>query len=190
MNIAKSLPKDAFDNFREHWLFECIKSYIHGSNVQLFLRRSLGDIILNTIRDNELVNLIRQRNNQVLFNKIAVIINEMITKMEENFCVFPDDVRYLLYSFASTASDEDSRIKRIELIFIGTIIAPAISLPNSYGVLPPSMYFDVSPLGPARILQVIAQCFRFILHPNQAEDSCQGVNIKALTDLPFKKFLQ
>jgi hypothetical protein len=190
VNVAKSLPKEAFNNFREHWLFECIKSYIHSSNVQLFLRRSLGDIISKILKDNELVNLMRQRNNQVLFNKITVIVKEMIEKMAENFCIFPDDVRYLIHSFAETASDEDTKIKRIELIFIDTILVPAISLPKSYGVLPPTMYFDVTPLGPARVLQVVAQSFRFIHHPSQAEDRYQGVNIKALTQLPFKQFLQ
>ena len=190
VNIAKSLPKEVYDNFRDHWLFDCIKSYIHASNVQTFLRRSIGTIILEIVRDKELVQLAQTKNQQQLFDRISEIIKRMIDNMNDNFVIFPEDVRYLLHSFSETAETEEEQIKRIELIFIDTILAPAVSLPKSYGVLPSTMYFDMSPLGPARVLQVIAQSFRFILHPNQAQDRYQGVDLSKLTALPFKQFLQ
>ena len=94
----------------------------------------------------------------------------MIEKMEANLCIFPDDVRFLIHSFSDTATDEETRLRRIELIIINTVIVPAVSLPKSYYPHTPRMYFDMSPLGPTHVPQVVPQCFRFILHPMQAQD--------------------
>ena len=114
VNIAKSLPKEVYDNFRDHWLFDCIKSYIHSSNVQTFLRRSIGDIILDVIRDMELVQLMQKKSYQELFDRITEIIKRMLDNMKDNFVIFPEDIRYLLHSFSETAETVDDQIKRIE----------------------------------------------------------------------------
>lgn len=189
VEIAKNLSPDVFDNFREHWLFDCLKSYIHASDIRVFLKKSLESIIIRVIRDESLVNLLKTRNNQELFNKIADIITEMLNHLQSNFAIFPQDVRYLLHEFSALAIDEDMKVKRLEIILLDSIIIPAISIPKSYGVLPSSYYYDSSPLGPSRILQLIAQCFRYILHPQSAADRYQGVDVSCLTKIPFHDFI-
>ncbi|EAY21841.1 hypothetical protein TVAG_249000 [Trichomonas vaginalis G3] len=188
VEIAKNLPPDVYDNFREHWLFDCIKAFIHSSDIRLFLQKSLQTIIIDAVRDEMLVQYIKTRRNQELFEKISVIIRQILKNMEENFSIFPEDVRYFLYLFSDLASDEETKIKRLEIILLDSIIIPAISLPKVYGVLPPTFYFDKSPLGPARVIQMIAQAFRLILHPGSA-DRYGLTNVECLVSIPFREFL-
>lgn len=188
MEIVEKLPPTVFStNFRDHWLFDCFKNYIHASGIHKFLSLSIGEAILNLVRDEEIINL-SKRPNQDFFNKITDYAAQMITSMNEHCSVFPPDVRLLFKRFVEMAPTPEEKLNRIEILFMDCILAPAVSLPTTYGVVPATFYFDMGINGPARTLQVLAQCFRFILHP-KATIRYQGIDFSRLFSLPFSELL-
>ncbi|OHT10245.1 hypothetical protein TRFO_04249 [Tritrichomonas foetus] len=179
MDIVKQLPNSVFTNFREHWLFECFKNYIHASNIHHFLKLSISDTMLQLVRENT---------NRT--PRLTSYASDMITRMRDNISTFPKDVRLLLKKFADLAPDESQRMSRIEILFIDCILAPAISTPKAYCVLPPSFTLDMSLTGPARTLQLLAQHFRLILHPQQAQlRNIPQKDIEDLQKIPLGSFL-
>lgn len=179
INIAKQLPQTVFLNIREHWLFECFKNYIHASNIHHFLKLSIGDAMLQLVRENT---------NKT--PRLTSYANDMVMRMRANISSFPNDIRLLLKKFADLAPDDTQRLSRIEILFIDCILAPAISLPKAYSVLPPTFNLDMSATGPARTLQHLAQHFRLILHPEAAQLRNIAQNdIGYLQKIPLGEFL-
>lgn len=179
INIAKQLPQSVFQNIREHWLFECFKNYIHASNIHHFLKLSIGDAMLQLVRENT---------NKT--PRLTSYANDMVMRMRSNISSFPNDVRLLLKKFADLAPDDTQRLSRIEILFIDCILAPAISLPKAYCILPPTFNLDMSATGPARTLQHLAQHFRLILHPEAAQLRNIAQNdIGYLQKIPLGDFL-
>lgn len=154
LEISKQLPPSFFPKFREHWLFECFKNYIHGSNIHQFLTLSIGEMILRLVRQDS------NRGTQ----QIVIYAMEMIKRMKDNISTFPKDVRLLLKKFSDLAPNKEEKIYRIEILFIDCILVPAISLPKAYCVLPPSYQLDMSPNGPMKTLNQLALLLRMILH--------------------------
>ncbi|KAH0794907.1 hypothetical protein GPJ56_001184 [Histomonas meleagridis] len=178
MEVSKS-STSTFSNIREHWLFDCFKNFIFSSDIQQFLKVSIGDTILRVVRENT-SNL----------TKLNSYVKEMVSNMLLNSNIFPKDVKLLIRSFADLANGSNQRLNRVEMLFIDCILAPAISLPKAYCILPPSYQLDMSPTGPARTLQQLAQHFRLILHPAQAKLRNMSENdIEALKAISFDKLL-
>ena len=189
ISIANKIPNNDFSEFRKHWLFDCIKSYIYSSNIQNFLKITLSKQILQIIRDNSLIDLIQTQQNSILFSKLSEIMNEIIINMTNHLYLFPSDIKYLISKFSEINNDEEIKLQLLELIFLDLILIPALSLPKTYGILPSTFYFDLNPLGPSRSLQILAQCFRYVLHPQTLSVRYSNINSDIFTRIPFKKFL-
>ena len=178
LNIIKKLPPTIF-NEREHWIFECLKNYIHASNIHQFLKLSIADTMLQLVREDA--------------NKSPKLTNycaDMVSRMKENISSIPKDIRLLIKKIADLAPDQSQRTSRIECIFIDCILAPAISLPKAYCVLPPSFTLDMSSIGPSRTLQKLAQHFRLINHSVQAQlRNLSQEDVASLEKIPFSQFL-
>jgi hypothetical protein len=177
--IAKKLPESAFVNFREHWLFECFKNYIHASNIHHFLQLSIGDVLIRIVRDGP-----------APLNKLVEWVKEMVARMLTNLPTFPNDVRLLLRKFGALREDPAKRLAQIEILFLDCIAAPAISTPKAYCILPQTFQLDMSPDGPARSLQMLAQLFRFIRHAKQAQMRYPDLDTAQLEKIPLAAFLQ
>ncbi|OHS94584.1 hypothetical protein TRFO_39225 [Tritrichomonas foetus] len=180
MEVAKNLPQNVFTNFREHWLFECFKNYIHASKIHHFLKLSIGDTMLQLVRENSTHS-----------TRLTKYASDMISRMKDNISAFPQDVRLLLKKFSDLAPTEAQKMSRIEILFIDCILIPAISLPKAYCVLPPSYQLNMSPNGPTKTLNSLAQHLRLILHPTQA--SLRNIperDIEDLKKVPFADFLK
>ena len=187
--IAKNLPPQTFDNFRNHWLFDCYKNFIHASNISTFLKPSLSEIIFELINDKNIQDLSKKNDSTGLFNALIKYAEKMIRNMSDNIPLFPADVHLLISSFAETAEDEQAKTKLVELLFIDCILAPAISLPKTYSLLPPSFNYTLDSAGSSRAMVLLAQIFRLILHPAQAKLRYAHVDHKTLSELPFQDFL-
>ena len=181
MEISKELPQNIFPKFREHWLFECFKNYIHGSNIHHFLALSIGEMIFRLVRQDS------TRGSP----QIAVYAMEMIKRMRDNMSTFPKDVRLLLKKFSDLAPNKEQRLYRIEILFIDCILVPAISLPKAYCVLPPSYQLDMSPTGPMKTLNSLAQLLRMILHIDTLSSQAQipQSEIDLVKSIPLADFL-
>jgi len=187
-NIAKFLPATVFNNFRSHWLFDCYKNYIHSSNMSKYLRLSLGNVLMKLLKDPDVTAYIQSNNQSLLFDRMAFYCEQIIQQMRDLISLIPHDVRYLLSSF-SDLSEDGAKLQRIEILFLDCILVPAISLPKTYCVLPPTFYFSIQSNSNSRALQVLAQQFRLILHPAHAQLRHSEFNHKLLTTLPFEKLL-
>ncbi|OHT06663.1 hypothetical protein TRFO_25191 [Tritrichomonas foetus] len=176
--------------FRGHWLFDCIKYYVFSSEVSQFLRLSIGDIIFNIVRDQELVELSRERSSQKLFDKLCVYARQMLDNMKANISIFPNEVKHIMKHFVESASTPEDRLSWLELLFIDCVLAPAISNPRNCGIIPPTFYLDPSPFGPVRALNILAQILRFVLHPQQLEVRYQGINSANIAALPLADVLE
>ncbi|KAH0784976.1 hypothetical protein GPJ56_010922 [Histomonas meleagridis] len=189
-SIAEHIPSSTLQNFREHWLFDCIKNYIHSSGINQFLRISIGSTIYRLVRDQELQRLSKLPNDQqIFFDKLTEYASDMINHMHENIEIFPSDVRTIIRRFTTLSKDTETRLSRAETLFLDSILVPSISNPKAYGVLPSTFYLDISPFGPARCLQMLAQLFRFILHPNQIKLRYPKYDSAKIELLPFEPFL-
>ena len=187
--IAKKLPPLTFDNFRSHWLFDCYKNFIHASSISRFLNPSLNEIMMKLINDKEIARLSSINDQTGLFNALIKYAGKMIKNMRDNAPLFPQDVNLLISSFADLAGDQQTRTKYVEMLFLDCILAPAISFPKTYSLLPPSYCMNLDAAGSSRSMQVLAQVFRLILHPAQAKLRYSHVDHEALSSLPFQDLL-
>jgi hypothetical protein len=140
---------------------------------------SIGDVLLQVVREAP-TNL----------GSLVGWVNEMVIRMQDNISTFPTDVRVLLRKFGSITDDPVSKLNRIEMLFIDCIAAPAISTPKAHCILPPTFSLDMSPDGPARSLQMLAQLFRFILHGKQAQVRYPALDVVQLEKIPLASFLK
>ena len=187
--ICQRLPKSVFENLREHWLIDVIKSYVRNSEISLFLQLSIGDVILELIRDEELIkDVARPGMMGEVFGRIGEYAQQMIENMQKNLSVFPADVKWLIKGFVDTAENEEEKCDRIEVVFLDGILVPAISNPKAYSILPATYYHEMGSSGPGRTLGILAQAFRYIRHPGKlhARYSVDGTSIESL---PLQSFL-
>lgn len=176
VKIAQSLPKSVFSNFRQHWLFNCFKNYIYASNIHTFLKLSMWDILLEVIRSKE-------TNHNALIGRVS----DIVQRMEANISTFPMDVRILLRKFACLTSGETVDVSMIEMLFMDGILAPAISMPKTYCVLPATFQLEEQRRSP---LLVLASVFTLILHPEQAKARHTDIDLDRLSKIPFGSFLK
>ncbi|EAY12010.1 hypothetical protein TVAG_271930 [Trichomonas vaginalis G3] len=187
--LIKICEKIPYDSIQHHWILDCFKHYIHSSDIQTFLRESIGDYLLDLIRDTTL-DLIQQAGQKELYDRIIPVIEKIISKMNANIDLIPMDVRLLIRKFADLALDDAQWLKRVEDLFCKSILAPAISFPKVYGVILPTINLKVASNGVARALQIIASLLLVILHPGQAEFRYPGLDVERLSRLPFESFLR
>lgn len=188
IKISEKLPSTVFDNINEHWILDCFTHFIHSSNIQPFLRASIGDDLLYLIRDTTLDSIPRSAQHE-FFNKLIPTIETIISKMNLNIDLIPMEIRILIRKFADLAPDDAQWLQRVETLFCKFILAPAISLPKVYCVLFSTINFRVT-TGVARALQVLASLFNTILHPNQARLRYSELDVDRLSRIPFESFLR
>ena len=179
MDIAKELPPNVFDNFREHWLFECFKNYIHVSKIHNFLKLSIGDCTLQLVRENS--------NDP---SRLTSYARDFVSKMRNNISAFPIDVRLLIKKFSELAPNDSQKLNRIEIILLDCILIPAITSPKAYSILPASYQIDNSPKSPIHTLNALAQHLGYILHPDQTVLSkLSEMDVIELQKVPLREFL-
>ena len=187
--ICQRLPKTVFENLREHWLIDVIKSYVRNSEISLFLQLSIGDVILELIRDDELIKAVARPGMMgEVFERIGDYAERMIENMQKNLSVFPADVKWLIKGFVDTALSEEEKCDRIEVVFLDGILVPAISNPKAYSILPATYYHDMGASGPVRALGILAQAFRYIRHPGKLNGR-YSVDGSKIESLPLQTFL-
>jgi hypothetical protein len=178
IKTAKHLPPSVFANFKDHWLFECFRSYIHSSEIQVFLKLSIGDVLLQIIRDKP-----------TDLGALVGWVGEMVTRMQSNIATFPTDVRILLRKFGAIAEDPATRLNYIELLFMECIATPAVSTPKAYYVLPPTFHLDLSSDGPLACLHMLAKLFHCVLHAKQGGLLFPDIDVAQLERIPLGAFL-
>ncbi|OHT05976.1 hypothetical protein TRFO_26128 [Tritrichomonas foetus] len=114
------LPVPEGDYIQNHWLFDCIRCYIFSSNIQDFIRVSIGDVIVNMSTTST------SSFNQNYFTMVLKVLNKVFELMKQNLVLFPKDARLLIKKFAELA-DDDNKLNYVECIFIECIIIPVIS---------------------------------------------------------------
>ena len=188
MKICEKLPPSDLENINGHWIFDCFTHYIHSSDITQFLRTSLGDILLDIIRDEKFSKTPRNAKGEY-FNSMISYIEKILIKMNENMDIFPRNVRALIRKFADMAPDDAKWLQRVEILFCKAVLAPAISMPKMYCVLPQTFNFKVDS-SPANALRMLATLFLYILHPSQAKLRHDGLDHEKLSSLPFESFLR
>lgn len=189
MEIVDKFPGSVLsNNFRDSWLFDCIKNYIHVSGIHRFLSISIRELILQFIRDEKLVELSKNQNS-AFFDKITDYAEKMIEQMSSHLSIFPADVKLLFKRFIEKCPAED-KLNRIELLFMDGLLIPSVSMPTTYGVIPATYFYDMSLDGPARNLQILGQSLRYILHKNQASFRYPDVDFSRLFQLPLPQLLE
>ena len=189
LSVGDNIPNINPSVFRTHWLFDSIKYYVIRSPVIQFLRLSLGDIIFEMIRDNEIIELSKGNPTQELFDKLCKYAEQMIENMQTNLEIFPSDVKYIMKHFADKSANQQDCISWLELLFLDCVLAPSISNLRNYGILPPSYFLNSGPNGPTRALNILAQLFRYNLHPQQISLRYPNIESSKITSLPLKNFL-
>jgi hypothetical protein len=179
VSIAERLPASIYDRFSNHWLFSCIKSFIHTSGIQTFLQLSLGDPILNIVRNPPSTTA-----------HLVGWVQEMVIRMNANIEVVPSGVRILLKKLSKLAGDDQAQLDRLESIFVDCVLAPAISFPKQYGTLPSTYYFDLAVEEPGRTLRSLAQIFTFVLHPQTALRRHPDFDVNHLAKIQLGQFLK
>ena len=188
IKICEKLPPSDLENINGHWIFDCFTHYIHSSDITQFLRTSLGDVLLDIIRDEKFSQTPRNAKGEY-FNSMISYIEKILTNMNDNLDIFPRDVRALIRRFADLASDDTMWLQRVEILFCKAVLAPAISMPKMYCVLPQTFNFKVDS-SPANALRMLATLFLYILHPSQAQLRHDGLDHEKLSSLPFDSFLR
>ncbi|OHT00119.1 hypothetical protein TRFO_08114 [Tritrichomonas foetus] len=165
--IAEQIPEATFQNFSDHWLFDCIKYYVHAQGVSEFVKSSIGDTLLMLIRDRELLKLAKSKSTKEIATKIETHIPGMISKMTENVKLVPSSVRFLMTKISQLASNQTKKLYRLENFLMDCILIPALNNLKAYDVIPSSYHLDESPNGPTLILQVISTILKNTLHPDR-----------------------
>ena len=186
IKTSEKLPSGT--NVDDHWLMDCFTHFIHSSDIAQFLRASIGDTLMEIIRDDKF-NSFSATSSKEYFDAMIPYMEKLLAKMDENMDIFPRDVRVLIRKFADLAPDDAHWLQRVESIFCKRVLAPAISLPKKYCVLPQTFNFKVSARS-ARALVTLASLFLYILHPSQASLRHQELDHEKLAKLPFEKFLR
>lgn len=148
---------------QQHWIFECIRSYVFSSDIQNFLRVSIGDILVNVPQPQSFPA--SQSYCDVLFNGLNLTFDQMI----QNMSLFPKDVRLLFKKFAGLVSetDEEQKILFVDLIFVECIIKPVAS----------NIIVFTSPRNKGKTfitnkgLEIILQLWKLILNEKMVEDN-------------------
>ena len=184
--VGDKIPNISPSTFREHWLFDCIKYYVFSSDVNKFLRISIGDIIFKLLRDQDIQRLARSGITQELLDKLCEYANEMLNRMTEKISIFPDDVKSIVKHFYDYATTDEERLSWLEIMFIECILAASILNPRNCGIIPPTFYMDPILNFP---LSLLAQIMRLVLHPTHIKVRYPNINSDNITKLPLQTFL-
>ena len=187
--VGDNIPNINPSTFRNHWLFDSIKYYVIRSPVIQYMRLSIGDLIFKLIRDKEIIELSKGNVTQALFDKLCQYANLMVEDMQANLEIFPNDVKFIMKHFVDKSTNQQDRISWLELLFLDCVLAPSISNLRNYGIIPAAFYIDPSPTGPSRSLNILAQLFRYNLHPQQVNLRYPDIDSSSITSLSLKNFL-
>lgn len=191
INIAKNIQDFNFQIFQQHWLFDCVKNYIHATGIGNFLKISIGDIIYKIVSDKEIQKLSKLTNEQQnFFNSLSNYAEEIIKEMQNKIDIFPNDVFIIIKEFSNIPESEEEKKNMAQMIFLDCIIVPALSNSIAYNILPSNYYLDFNPFGPSRCLTTLAQLFRFIMFPNQLKLRYLNVDATRVSKLPYSQFIE
>lgn len=135
IEITRCLPQQPITPLymKNHWLMECIKNYIFAAEIQKFLKISIGDIVLRIIREN-----IEDE------EQLLRLAREIISNMELNLEMFPNDVRLLMKAFTDIFSEQAQKEEMLQYIFLDCILQPALYSPKAYCILPQTFHYDAA----------------------------------------------
>lgn len=190
IQIAEKAPNTFYEkNFTDHWLIDCIKYYAYSQNIGQFIRNSLGDFLVQFLRDPELLQYGSKRNISGIISKIDQSAPEMITNMLENVSLIPPTVRILLKKIANLGKDSNSRYNILFGLFLNIILLPALSNLKAYNLLPSSFHLDTSQTATGSILQSFITLFINICRPDILKKKYPGVAPTSQSSFKMKLFL-
>jgi hypothetical protein len=177
-DVADHLPASVFQSLHEHWLIDVIRNYVLASDIDRFFAAAATDIVAG------LCKLKDPTWGQVM-DATRALVNSMLGHM----ALFPADVRYLLKRVSESAQAQERRLATVEMLFMYGVLLPALANPKAYGLIPRTVFADLSLPASGRALTNLGQVFLLILHVEQAAAKFQDPGGTSVVDIPFETFL-
>lgn len=184
--IVKLIDFSSFEELKNHWIYESFRFYIDTTDVRSFLYNSIGgiieDIINRSIRWQEFTNI----KNQEIFNDLVDILKDILVNIENNISFFPSEICLLFRAMGNSCPKIVSSSPPNSLfvsLMIDLILEPAISSPDIFGVISPTIYIHKTSKGVPQVLRLLSQLIKFLGRKDDIKSYFKMFDTSKLDDL-------